>query len=108
TYRAIARSRCVSAARPAMAKQSYRLIELSRCGRRSPQDAGPLKCKILGSCSKALVALLDVGCKHFNKVVYSHFGLQADHSLFDLGYFNPGANFVEACSTIQRQRNVPV
>ena len=39
-------------------------------------------------------AFLNVGCKHFNKVVYSHFGLQADRSLFDLGYFNPVANFV--------------
>jgi hypothetical protein len=39
-------------------------------------------------------ALLNVGRKHFNKVVYSHFGSQADRSLFDLGNFNPVANFV--------------
>jgi hypothetical protein len=49
-----------------------------------------------GALARAVVsgALLNVGCKHFNKVVYSHFCLQADRSLFDLGYFNPVANFV--------------
>ena len=44
--------------------------------------------------SVASGASLNVGCKHFNKVVYSHFGSQADPSLFDLGNFNPVANFV--------------
>ena len=38
--------------------------------------------------------------KHFNKVVYSHFGSQAHGS--HLGYFNPVANFLEACPIIER------